>query len=250
MSRYGRGTVAGFSLGGGWTPGVKALVMTCGIAFVLQIFEQLTGSGAITREFGLTPAMVTQQFFLWQLVTYIFLHGNFMHILFNMFALYMFGSELEVVWGRRQFLKYFFICGIGAALATILVRPHDLIPTIGASGAIFGVLLAYGILFPDRPIYLYMIVPIPAKWFVIIIGAFTFYSSLSDLGIGPASGSNVAYLAHLGGLVVGFVYLRGGRIFKIRGMYDRWKRDRARRKFDVHYNERRQNEKDNRFRRW
>src|SRR5215467_4653949 len=100
------------AIGAGWTPAVKALVIACGVAFLLQIFDRLAGSrGAFETEFGLVPGLVTQNYYLWQLVTYIFLHGGFFHILFNMFGLYMFGSELELTWGTKEFTKFFFICG-------------------------------------------------------------------------------------------------------------------------------------------
>src|SRR5215475_12485161 len=124
MSSRFRG-MGGFGIGGSWTPSVKALVIACGVAFLLQIFDRLAGSRVVfEREFGLVPGLVTQKYYLWQLVTYIFLHGGFFHILFNMFALYMFGSELEQLWGTREFTKFFFICGIGGALLTVLVSPH------------------------------------------------------------------------------------------------------------------------------
>ena len=231
-------------MGGGWTPAIKTLVIICVVAFVLQIFDQLAGGPSFTAKFGLTPALVIHNLYLWQLVTYIFLHGGFFHILFNMFALYMFGSELEQLWGTREFTKFFFICGIGAALTTVFVSPNSLIPTIGASGAIFGILLAYGVLFPNRIIYLYMIIPIQAKWFVVIMGAITFLSSLS------ANGGGIAYVAHLGGMLFGLVYLRGSRVFPgLRIRYDRWQRNRLRRKFEVYYNERHRDD-DEKWRRW
>jgi membrane associated rhomboid family serine protease len=240
-SRYG-----GFGIGGGWTPAVKTIVIACVVGFLLRIFDQLSGSPSFIYKFGLVPADVTQNLYLWQLVTYIFLHGGFFHILFNMFGLYMFGSELELTWGTRQFTKFFFICGVGAAITSIIVSPSSQIPIVGASGAIFGLLLAYGVLFPDRLIYLYMIIPIPAKWFVVIFGAITFLSALS------ATQSGVAYVAHLGGMLFGFVYLKGGRLIPdLRIRYDRWQRNRLRRKFEVYYNERRRNDNDQeKWRRW
>src|SRR5690606_12189968 len=125
---------------------------------------------------------VTENFYLWQLATYMFLHGGFMHILFNMFALWMFGGELERTWGTRPFVRFYLVCGIGAGITTVLATPGSVIPTIGASGAVYGILLAYGILFPDRIIYLYMILPIKAKYFVMIIGAITFLSSVGSTG--------------------------------------------------------------------
>src|SRR5215475_2431022 len=118
-TRYG-----GFGLGGGWTPAIKTLVIACAVGFLLHIFNQFAGAQPLMYTFGLVPAFVTQKFYVWQLVTYIFLHGGFFHILFNMFALYMFGSELERLWGTREFTKFFFICGIGGALLTVLVSPH------------------------------------------------------------------------------------------------------------------------------
>ena len=245
MSRY-QTRIGGFGIGGGWTPAVKALVIICVVAFVLQIFDQVAGSPSFTSKFGLSPAAVTETYYLWQLVTYIFLHGGFFHLLFNMLGLYMFGSELEQTWGTRQFVKYFFICGIGAAITTIIASPHSPVVTIGASGSIYGLLLAYGVLFPNRIIYLYMVIPIRAKWFVVIFGAIAFFSSMS------ATGSGIAHLAHLGGMIFGLAYLKGFRVFfDLKWYYDRWRRDRLRRKFDVYYNERRRDEDDQqKWRRW
>jgi len=239
-SRYG-----GFGIGG-WTPAVKILIISCVVAFLLQIFDRAAGGPSFTYKFGLTPALVTHKFYLWQLVTYIFLHDTtqFFHILFNMLALWMFGSELESVWGTRQFTKFFFICGIGAGLLTVLLSPNSLVATIGASGAIYGILAAYGILFPNRTI-IFIIFPIPAKWFVLGLGAMAFLSSLS------ASGSGIAHVAHLGGMLCGLIYLKGGRLLPaIRSRYDRWHRNRLRRKFEVYYNERHRNEEQEKSRRW
>jgi len=206
----------------------------------------MSGSPTFTYKFGLNPSLVVHNFYLWQLVTYIFLHdtGQFFHILFNMLALWMFGSELESFWGTRQFTKFFFICGIGAGLLTVLLSPNSQVTTIGASGAIYGILAAYGILFPNRTI-IFLIFPIPAKWFVIGLGVMAFISSLS-------ASSGVANVAHLGGMLCGLVYLKGGRFIPdFRQSYDRWKRNRLRRKFEVYYNERRKNEDDQeKWRRW
>ena len=224
---------------------MRVLIITCVVAFLLQIFDRLSGGPSFTFKFGLTPAFVTGNYYLWQLVTYIFLHdpGNLLHILFNMLGLWMFGSELERVWGTKQFTKFFFICGIGAGLLTVLLSPRSSVATIGASGAIYGILLAYAVLFPDRIIY-FIIFPIPAKYFVLILGGLAFFSSLS------ATGGGTAHVAHLGGMLFGFLYLKGGRIFPdLRWHYDRWRRNRLRRKFEVYYNERHR-ENDERHRRW
>jgi membrane associated rhomboid family serine protease len=245
MSYRPRSNYGSFGIGG-WTPAVKTLIIACGVAFVLQIFDRLSGGPPVFSKFALVPQAVTQNYYLWQLVTYIFLHGGFFHILFNMFGLYMFGSELEVTWGTRQFTKFFFLCGVGAAILTVVVSPHSQVAIIGASGAIFGLLVAYGVLFPDRLIYLYMIIPIKAKWFVMIYGAINLLSALS------VANSGVAYVTHVGGMLTGLIYLKGGRFIPdIRSRYDRWQRGRLRRKFEVYYNERRRNDDDQeKWRRW
>jgi membrane associated rhomboid family serine protease len=243
-SRY-RSRFGGFGLGGSWTPAVKTLIIACVIAFLLQIVDQMFGARSFTGLFGLVPSSVTQHYYLWQLATYIFLHGTFFHILFNMFGLYMFGSELELTWGTRQFTKFFFICGIGAAAITVLISPHSDTAVIGASGAIFGLLVAYGVLFPDRLIYLYLIIPIKAKWFVVIYGAINFLSALS------VNSGGVAYVTHVGGMACAFVYLKRGRMIPdLRGRYDKWQRNRLRRKFEVYYNERHRDDDQQKWRRW
>ncbi len=183
----------------------------------------------------------SKQFGIWQLVSYMFMHGGWMHILFNMFALWMFGNVLENVWGPKRFLNFYLISGIGAGLTQILVafirlQAHHLsltpdemnmvysegykilmsgrnysdpslsfyniilnIPTIGASGAIFGILLAFGMMFPNSLIYVYFAIPIKAKYFVMIYGAIELFSGISN-----RAGDNVAHFAHLGGMVFGY----------------------------------------------
>jgi len=136
------------------------------------------------------------------------------------------------LWGETEFLKFFFLCGIGAGvfdvvLTTLFASPFSI--TIGCSGAIYGLLLAFGVIFPDRPIFLWFVIPIKAKWFVVIIGAIEFFSELS----GP--GSNIAHLAHLGGMLVAFLYLRGsGLSGRMQLSYAEWRRARLRRKFGVY----------------
>jgi membrane associated rhomboid family serine protease len=156
-----------------------------------------------------------------------------------MLALWMFGTELERMWGTPFFVRYYFATGIAAAITTIVVSalPFGFAAsvsssvTIGASGAIYGLLLAFGLIFPDRPIYLYLVLPIPAKYFVMIMGGIALLSSVG------ASGSGVAHITHLGGLVAGYLLLRGNRfrpVDEARYRYLRWKMDRARKKFGVH----------------
>jgi len=194
---------------------------------------------AITLAFGLRPADIFGRLHVWQPITYMFLHAGIFHILFNMLALWMFGVELERTWGSRYFLQYYFVCGVGAAMTTVLL---SFVPgafgeqlyyslTIGASGAVYGVLLAYALYFPNRPIYYMMIFPLPAKVFVAIIGAISLLSSMS----GPGGG--IAHTTHLGGLVAGYLYLKGGRIHllsEIKYRYLKWRINRMRRKFDVY----------------
>src|SRR4030042_4950979 len=186
-----------FSFGYGLTPVIKKLMIVMGAVFLLQMVV----SGRINLYLGLVPILVWKKFFLWQLGTHIFLHGGISHILFNLLALWMFGGELESYWGSRKFLKYFFFCGIGAGLCTVLITPYQFIPIIGASGAIYGILLAFGWLFPNRLIYIYFLVPIPAKYMVIIFGLIELFSSMAGTGGG------VAHLTHLGGLLFGLFYM-------------------------------------------
>jgi membrane associated rhomboid family serine protease len=188
-----------FSFGYGLTPVVKNLMIIVGFVFLLQM---LMGAW-VEFYFGLVPILVLKKYFLWQLFTYIFLHGGLGHIFFNLLALYMFGGELENYWGSNRFLFYFFFCGIGAGICTVLFTPeaYQSIPVIGASGAIYGLLLAFGWLFPNRPIFIYFLLPIPAKYLVIIFGLIEFFSSMQGVGGG------VAHLTHLGGLLFGLLYM-------------------------------------------
>jgi len=217
---------------GRMTPAVKWLVITNVIVFVVNMIVPV-----MTLRLGLQPQAVFESLALWQPITYMFLHdiGGVGHILINMLALWMFGTELERTWGTRFFTKYYFVTGIGAAATSLLLSLFidDIYysVTVGASGAIYGLLLGYGLYFPNRPIYLYFIFPIPAKYFVMIVGAIAFLSALG----GPGGG--VAHSAHLGGLVVGYLYLKGLRarpFDEVKYRWLRWKMGRARSRFDVY----------------
>jgi len=179
-------------------PAVKWLLIINGVMFLLQ---WIIGR-EITMTLGLIPAVVLERLAVYQLVTYMFLHGGFFHILMNMFILWMFGTEIEMSWGTRGFLKYYFLTGIAGGVFTVLFQPQLAIPTIGASAAIYGLLVAYAVMFPNRTIYLYFLFPIKVKYAVIIFVGLEFLASLS----GHTDG--VGHLAHLGGAVVGFVYLK------------------------------------------
>ncbi|PKP50408.1 MAG: DUF1751 domain-containing protein [Bacteroidetes bacterium HGW-Bacteroidetes-11] len=250
-------------------PVVKNLLIINGLFFLAQMTsEQVLGLDLVDylgmHYFG------SSKFNPIQLVTYMFLHGGFTHILFNMFALWMFGNTLENVWGGKRFLTYYFITGVGAALVHMLVlwigisgmqsditqvmssptpeaftafltqhfpgyqmqlsgfisswsmNPADPtyinqasiymndlailkmdVPTVGASGAVFGILLAFGMMFPNALIYLYFFIPVKAKWFVIAYGAMELY-----FGFANNPGDNVAHFAHLGGMIFGFFLIR------------------------------------------
>lgn len=160
----------------------------------------------LERVLGLVPALVWKKFYLWQLATYLFLHGGAFHLLFNLFTLWMFGRELEALWGQKEFLKYYFLCGIGAGILTVLLTWNSTVPTIGASGAIFGVLLAYGLTFPDRQVFLWFIFPIKAKHLIWLFAGLELLASFSY------TSDRIGHFAHLGGMLFGFLYLRGGRI--------------------------------------
>lgn len=203
----------------GWTEIVRFLILSNVTIFAVQYIFNL--DALLAFNFGLVP----QLFFagkIWQVFTYMFLHANFMHILFNMLALWMFGSVLERYWGSREFIKYYLITGLGGGLCYALFNMNSPIPTVGASGAIYGLLAAYAVLFPDSVIYVWFVIPLKAKWFALIFGAIEFFASFGQ-------GGGVAHLAHLGGMVIGFVYLKRGRIIPRQWRYalSDWKEHRA-----------------------
>jgi membrane associated rhomboid family serine protease len=163
-------------------------------------FQGVPGNYFLDTWFALNP--IGHNFQVWQLITYQFMHGGFTHILFNMFALWMFGIEIENLWGSKKFIYYYLLCGVVAGLFQIFLTPllTGLVgPTIGASGAIYGVLIAFGVLFPNRYIFLYFFIPVKAKYLI------TFLILIEFFAISP--GSNIAHLAHLGGALAGFIYI-------------------------------------------
>ena len=165
--------------------------------------ESLLGLEQLFNNYlGLVPKLLWNNFYVWQPVTYMFLHGGLMHLLINMVVLWMFGSEIERYWGRKEFLGFYFITGIGSGILTALFSYDSSIPVVGASGAIYGVLLAYGLMFPNRIIHLYFLIPVKVKYFVLFIGGVAFVSSLSD------TGSAVSHLTHLSGMVIGYLYMK------------------------------------------
>ena len=185
------------------------------INIIIYFFQHILYNETLVY-LGLTPALVVEKGFVWQLFTYMFLHGNFAHIFFNMYALLLFGMPVEQLWGSKKFLKYYFFTGVGAGITilvvNLLVRGDGLfMPTIGASGAVFGLLLAFGMLFPNTLIYIYFFFPLKAKYFVIIYGLIELFYGFSG------AQSNVAHFAHLGGMVFGFFLIiywkKKGRLY-------------------------------------
>ena len=179
--------------------GVKFLLIVNIVVFVLV---ELSGQQSLLfRTFGLVPSLVWSKFKIWQLFTYLFIHGGIFHIFFNMFVLWMFGKDLESQWGKMEFLLFYFVCGIGAGLITVLFSVNSIVPIVGASGAIYGLLLAYGFTYPNQMVYLYGLVPIKVKYMVLGLGAIAFFASLS------ASQSNVSHITHLSGMVIGLIFI-------------------------------------------
>ena len=182
-----------------FTDAIKILISVNFIVFILQ---SISSSEIIFfSNFGLVPKLVWSQLKIWQPFTYMFFHGDIWHVLINMFVLWMFGSELERVWGKKNFLRFYFITGVGSGLGTMLFGLQSTIPIVGASGAIYGVLLAYGVMFPNRTVYLYGIIPIKSIWFVIGIGVIAFFSSFNNI-------TNISHLTHLFGMMIGYLYLK------------------------------------------
>lgn len=213
MNSYYRPTgFGGFSF---FPPVIKNLLIINAVVFFLQLLmNTLTFNGypawyILNRWFalnpigGIDPAGQPYNFQIWQLVTYQFMHGGFAHIFFNMFALWMFGMEIENLWGSRKFLYYYLLAGIGAGLCHLFISPllgGGNAFTIGASGAIFGVMIAFAMIFPNRYIFLYFFIPIKAKYLITILVVMEFM--LVD-----SAGSSVAHLAHLGGALTGFIFI-------------------------------------------
>src|SRR6516164_5028437 len=152
MAYSDRSYARGFLSSHGLPPAIKWLLISNVGIFLVTFFLGVANADGFMRYFGLTPSDVATRFFLWQFVTYMFLHGGIFHVLFNMLALWMFGTELERVLGTRRFLNFYFFCGIGAGLCVVIGEylfgnPH--IPTIGSSGAIYGILMASAMFWPD-----------------------------------------------------------------------------------------------------
>jgi len=228
------------------TPAVRWLLIANFAIFffevLLRTFSGISAYNWFVLRFGLVPSAVTHGLRFWQPFTYLFLHdgSSIWHILTNMFMLFMFGRELELVWGRNRFLQYYFLTGVGAGLVNVVVNtvpvfwghPPSDVPTIGASGAIFGILLACAILFPDRQVTMF---PIPIRMtmrtYVMVMTALEF---LGTFGLG---GNNISHVCHFGGMLVGWLYLRRGSfLYGVRNTVTDWQHKRNRKRFEVYIN--------------
>jgi len=236
-----------------FTKAVKWLVIINAVVFLfltlLKVANRDVGEG-ISIILSLIPRDVMHGW-IWQLVTYSFLHVGLFHILFNMLALWMFGAQLEMDWGWKKFTEFYFFCVVGAALTTIAVAYTGVggvspgSGTVGASGGVLGILMAFGVLYANQEIMLFPIpISIRAKYFV---AGLVFIELISAINAADPTqrGDSVAYVAHLGGLLFGFLYVKfapkrglgfgaSEQYFGLRNSYYRWKRRRAAKKFEVY----------------
>lgn len=231
--------------------GVKQIIIfTVGcylVNYVARLFADYAPFSYVATLFEwlmLTPARIVSSFAVWQPLTYIFVHAiDPWHVLLNMLTLWFMGRDVEFAWGRTRFIQYYLLCGVGAGL---IVTAVDLIfrqgtTTLGASGAVCGVMMAFGMMFPDRDLFFFPLpIAIKAKYFVAIMAAVNVFS------IGVSRGSGVSYMAHVGGFLIGFLYFKTA--YNVRSVnllgtlgrqYREWKLARAKRKFQVYMNKQR-----------
>ncbi|MBI4676811.1 MAG: rhomboid family intramembrane serine protease [Elusimicrobia bacterium] len=192
-------------------PAVKWLLVVNAAVFALRaVVNGGVHAGPFDSLFGLVPQRFLFERWVWQAVTYLFIHNGFFHLLFNLFCIWMFGMPVEAQWGAKEFLKFYLVCGLGAAAASLALSPTSAVPVVGASGAVFGLLVAFAMLYPDAVVYLYFFLPVTARQMAIICGVIELFSAAAE------SGSGVARFAHLGGLATGYLYIRWWWLLKIR----------------------------------
>jgi len=197
------------------------LIANVGIYFLAPLLG--ADPSTLNHLFGLVPGEVFLSGKIWQLFTYMFLHGGFFHLAFNMFMLWMFGSTIEHAWGSREFWIYYLVCGVGAGFTQWITSPSSSIPVVGASGAIYGLILAYAKMYPNRIIFFNFFFPIPMKYFLWILVAISLFS-----GLASSAGDSTAHFAHLGGMLFGWIYLKqdwrlGAATRRLRGIVAREK---------------------------
>jgi membrane associated rhomboid family serine protease len=244
---FRRGYGHRFDLTEYFPPAIKTICIACISVFVLQELSALlfpqNGARFWITWFGLVPYTVVFGFRIWQPFTYLFLHSGVLHILFNLLYLAMFGADLERMWGKRKFYIYYFLCGVGAGVINVIVKliidPHGqgsaLAPTIGASGAIYGILLAAAVVMPHRQVWVFPLpVTVSMRIFVAVMGAIEFFATIG------ATGDSVSHVCHLGGMLVGYIYLRrGSYLYGFRNSVSDWQRRRLKKKFEVYVREHR-----------
>ncbi|MFI5346976.1 MAG: rhomboid family intramembrane serine protease [Elusimicrobiota bacterium] len=202
---------------GSMPPAIKGLIIANVVGFLVA---KLVGP-QMYDLFGLIPEQLVFHRWVWQPFTYLFLHGNIWHLIFNLFALWMFGMPVEAQWGENEFLKYYFLCGFGAALTSTALGVHSTVPVIGASGSVYGLLVAFALLYPDAVVYLYFLIPVKAAHMAILFGALEFFAGAT--GATPG----IARFAHLGGMVTGYLYIRWWWVWKLnaksfaKGLFER-----------------------------
>ncbi len=188
-----------------FTDAIKILIS---INFIIYVLQSIAGKEDVFfRLFGLVPNVFISELMLWQPFTYMFFHAPYYssvgisHILLNMLGLWVFGRELEQAWGKNKFLKYYFITGIGSGVITYFFQINSDNPVIGASGAVYGILLAYGISFPNRMLYIWGLIPVRSIWLVVIMGSIAFFGLL-----GRADG--ISHVTHISGMFIGYMLLK------------------------------------------
>lgn len=216
MARYGSG---GYGFGGyDLSPWVRRLLIINVAMFVVTLFVPM-----LVAWLAFQPSAVFVR--PWGVLTYMFVHGGFWHIFFNMLGLFFFGPPIEERWGSKEFIKFYLICGLGGAAASFIFAFNS--PVVGASAAVYGVMLAFAMMWPDVPIYLWGIFPVKAKWLVAFLGISSFLSAFWG------GGDGIAHFAHLGGLAAGFIYIRFNDQIGMMNPLTRVKKMVARRKFKV-----------------
>jgi len=219
------------TFGDGIPPAVKGLLLVNVAVFVVQLLvERSTRMPVVEYLFALWPAHVLHQGKVWQLFTYQFLHADPMHLLYNMLGLFFFGRAMEWHWGSHRFLTVYLISGLAGGIVTWLASLNSVVPTLGASGAVLGVLVAFGLTFPDAIIFINFFIPMKAKWLVIIYAALNIFGTIGGRG-------GISYTAHLGGMAAGFLAWRWEEAWIMRGRYhpalkdkvQQWRRQREER---------------------
>ncbi len=236
-SPYGRPRI---SFGTGpLTPGIKWIIIACVGVFLLQM---LVPGNWLELYLGLSSRGLLGSYFLWQPATYLFLHstGSVFHLVFNMLMLWMFGGELERRWGTQSFLQYYFLCGVGAGLVSVgvdvlsglflsegaILSP---IPTIGASGAVYGLLAAQAILFPNRMLLVFFIFPMRMRLAVFLMAGITLFVAVRSANSG--TGTAINHVAHLGGMALGWAYLH--KAWNPMRLWNDWRWKQRRKRYHV-----------------